>query len=235
MGVSRHPGAGRFNGGSGSIMPITVFLSDDHAIVRDGLRLLLEMQEDLSVVGEAAEGREAVRRVEKLRPDVVLMDISMPELNGIEATQRIRESCPSTRVIILSMYASAESIYRALKAGANGYLLKESAGKEVIAAVRTVHKGNRYLSRRIDEMVVENYLSQHLEPSAPSPLEKLSSREREILQMVVEGKSSLEISRVLFLSPKTVETYRSRLMEKLGIHDIPNLVKFAITQGLTSL
>lgn len=170
-----------------------------------------------------------------MKPDVVIMDIAMPELNGIEATLQIRKSCPSTRVIILSMHSSPEHIFRSLRAGANGYLLKEVAGKEVVSAVRSVHEGRRYLSRRIDEIVIENYLSQYQETKARSPLERLTSREREILQMVVEGKSSLEISEVLLISSKTVATYRSRLMEKLGIHDLPSLVKFAITQGLTGL
>ena len=163
------------------------------------------------------------------------MDIAMPELNGIEATRQISEACPAVKVIILSMHDSSEHIYQALKAGAKGYLLKESAGKEVVTAVRAVSSGRRYLSDRIEEMVIEDYVLQRDAAPQKSPLDKLSDRERQILQLVVEGKSSTEISEILFLSPKTVDTYRSRLMQKLGIRDLPGLVKFAIQHGLTSV
>lgn len=216
-------------------MPIQVFLADDHAVVREGLCSLLEAQGDIQVVGQAADGRETVRQVRQLRPEVVIMDIAMPELNGIEATRQICEQCPSIKVIILSMLSTTEHIFRALQAGARGYLLKEVVVKEVVTAVRAVHAGRRYLSQRIDEIVIENFLTGDQQAQAPSPIEKLSSREREILQMVVEGKSSLDISKILYLSPKTVDTYRSRIMEKLGIHDLPRLVKFAISHGLTDL
>lgn len=216
-------------------MSIRVFLADDHAVVRDGLRALLEAQDDITVVGDAANGRQAVDQVRKLRPDVVVMDIAMPELNGIEATQQIRESCPSTHVMILSMHSSPEHIFRALQAGARGYLIKESAGKEVAMAVRALHAGRRYFSRQITDTVIDDYIHQRQFSSDQSPLGSLSPREREVLQLVVEGKSSVEIAEILFLSPKTVETYRSRIMEKLGIHDLPGLVKFAIQQGLTTL
>jgi len=213
---------------------IRVFLADDHAIVRDGLRMILEAQSDMTVAGDAADGRQAVRLVEQLQPNVVVMDIAMPELNGIEAAQQIRETCPSAQVIILSMHSSAEHIFRALQAGARGYLLKESAGAEVVDAVRAVHAGRRYLSQRITETVVEDYVHQR-QAEAKSPLDLLSPREREVLQLVVYGKSSAEIAEILFLSPKTVETYRSRLMQKLGLHDLPSLVKFAIQHGVTAL
>lgn len=216
-------------------MEIKVFLADDHAVVRDGLRSLLEAEKDISVIGGAADGRKTVRQVQKLRPDVVVMDIAMPELNGIEATEQILETCPPTRVLILSMHSSKEHIFRALQAGAQGYLLKESAGQEVVKAVRTVHSGTRYLSQRITETVIDDYMHQCQAASAPSPLKRLSSREREILQLVAEGKSSAEIAETLYLSPKTVETYRSRLMRKLGVSDLPGLVKFAIRHGVTAL
>jgi DNA-binding NarL/FixJ family response regulator len=216
-------------------MPIKVFLADDHAVVRDGLRLLLEAQADITVVGEAADGRETVRQVKRLRPDVVIMDITMPELNGIEATRHIRGSCPATRVVILSMHANKEHISRALQAGADGFVLKESAGKEVVEAVISVHSGHPYLSRRISEAMIEDYVYRRKAAQDKSPLESLSPREREILQLVVEGKTSANIGEILYLSPKTVETYRSRLMQKLGLKSIPDLVKFAIHQGLTPL
>ena len=211
-------------------MPIKVFLADDHAVVREVLTLLLDTQAGITVVGEAADGRKAVRQVERLCPDVVVMDIAMPGMNGIEATAQIRNICPSTQVVILSMHSSAEHILRALRAGALGYLLKESAGKELIQAVQTVYGGRRYLSRQIAERVIDDYISGSPATQAKNLLESLSSREREVLQLVAEGKSSTEIAEVLCLSPKTIETYRSRLMHKLGISDLPGLVKFAIQQ-----
>jgi len=212
-------------------MPIRVLIADDHTIVRDGLRALLEAEKDIQVAGDAADGRDAVRQAEQLCPDVVLVDIAMPELNGIEASRQIREACPSAQVIILSMHSSAEHIFQALHAGARGYLLKESAGKEVAAAIRAVHAGQRYLSQKISGQALDDYARQR----KPGPLDRLSPREREILQLVVEGKSSAEIAALFSLSPKTVETYRSRLMDKLGIGDLPGLVKFAIQHGLTPL
>jgi DNA-binding NarL/FixJ family response regulator len=161
------------------------------------------------------------------------MDIAMPALNGIEAAQQVRDTCPNTEVVILSVHATTEHIYRALEAGAKGYLLKESAGQEVVDAVRAAHAGRRFLSQQITESVIDQYLRQRQDAPPKSPLERLSSREREILQLVVEGKSSAEIAKTLYLSPKTVETYRSRLMQKLGVGDLPGLVKFAIQNGLT--
>jgi DNA-binding NarL/FixJ family response regulator len=216
-------------------MSITVFLADDHAVVRDGLRFLLEAQHDITVIGDAANGRDAVRQVAQLCPDVVIVDIAMPDLNGIEATHQIGETCPSAQVIILSMHSTTEHVFRALQAGAQGYLLKESAGVEVINAVRAVHAGHRYLSEKISDQVIDDYVRQRDAVEAESPLARLSPREREVLQLVVEGKSSAEIAGILFLSPNTVETYRSRLMQKLGISDLPGLVKFAIQHGLTPL
>ena len=214
---------------------IRVLIADDHAVVRDGLCYLLEAQPDLSVVGDAANGREAVARTIQLKPDVVLMDISMPELNGIDATAQIVEAVPEARVIILSMQGTAEHVFRALQAGAQGYLLKDSAGRIVVEAVRAVHSGSRYFSNEITSTLVTDYLQHRQDGSEKSPLERLSGREREILQLVVEGKSSAEIGQILSLSPKTIETYRSRLMAKLGLKDLPSLVKFAVQHGLTTL
>lgn len=214
-------------------MTIRVFLADDHAVVRDGVRMVLEANRDMTVVGNAADGRDAVRQVQKLLPDVVVMDVAMPGLNGIEATQQVRELCPGTQVVILSMYASVEHIYRALQAGARGYVLKESAGKEVVAAVRAVSEGRRYLSQKITDTMVDDLLQQRQAAPASGPLDRLSQREREVLQLVADGHSSAEIAQLLHLSPKTVETYRSRLMQKMGISNVPGLVKFAIQHGLT--
>ena len=211
---------------------IRVTLADDHAVVRDGLRVLLEAQSDLEVVGVAANGRQAVRLVHELHPDVVVMDIAMPELNGIEATQQIHDAAPSTQVLVLSMHSTTEHIFRALQAGARGYLLKDSAGAEVVDAVRIVHAGRRYLSQKIASAVIDDYIS---ERHRASPLDSLSPRERQILQLVAEGKSSAEAAAMLFLSSKTVDTYRSRMMQKLDIDDLPSLVKFAIQHGVTQL
>ncbi|MCB0231373.1 MAG: response regulator transcription factor, partial [Anaerolineae bacterium] len=166
---------------------IKVFLADDHAVVREGLRYLLEAQEDITVVGDVGTGRQAVTEVKRLAPDVVVMDVSMPDMNGIEATGRILEILPQTRVLILSMQSSAEHVYRALQAGAHGYLLKESAGKVLVEAVRSVHSGGRYLSPGITETLVNDYLHQRALTVEASPLERLSRREREVLQLVVEG------------------------------------------------
>jgi DNA-binding NarL/FixJ family response regulator len=213
-------------------MAIQVLLADDHAVVRDGLRFLLEAQGDISVVGNAANGREAVRKVKELKPDVVIMDIAMPELNGIEAAHQIHETCPATRVVILSMHAGTEHVRQALRAGAQGYLLKKSAGAEVADAVRLVHAGGSYLSPEIAGTVITDYIA---DSRATNPLETLTHRERQILQLIAEGKSSAQAATSLFLSRKTVDTYRSRLMQKLGIHDLHGLIKFAIEHGLTSL
>ena len=214
---------------------ITVFLADDHAVLRDGLRYILEAQHDIQVIGEAADGRTAVRQARELRPAVIVMDIAMPELNGIEAAQQIHADCPAIAIVMLSIHATAEHIFRALQAGARGYVLKEAAGKEVVTAVRTVHAGRRYLSAAITDTLIADYLQASPAAQTRSPLESLSPREREVLQLVVEGKSSAEIAGLIFLSPKTVETYRSRLMQKLGIKDLPGLVKFAIQHGLTPI
>jgi len=216
-------------------MPIHVFLADDHEMVRDGLGLLLDREEDIRVVGKAADGLEAVRRIRDTRPNAVVMDIAMPSLNGIEATRRIVEETPETAVLILSMHATSEHIFQALRAGAKGYVLKESAGRELVEAVRAVVAGKRYITPKIQEIIMEDYVHRGETPAGKSPLERLTVREREILQMVVEGKPSARIAETLLLSRKTVETYRSRMMEKLGVRDVPGLVKFAIQHGLTSL
>ncbi|MBI5557756.1 MAG: response regulator transcription factor [Deltaproteobacteria bacterium] len=213
-------------------MSITVFLADDHAVIRDGLRYMLEARADIRVIGEADNGRDTVRKVAGCCPDVVVMDIAMPELNGIEAASRLDGRCPATKIIILSVYSTSEHIYRALKAGAIGYVLKESAGRELIDAILAAHVNRRYLSRKIAEADIDEYIRERHDQS---PLERLSCREREVLQLVVEGRSSAEIADIVFLSVKTVETYRSRLMKKLGIKDVPGLVRFAIQQGLTPL
>jgi DNA-binding NarL/FixJ family response regulator len=216
-------------------MAIRVLLADDHAVVREGLRMVLDARPDLEVVGEAGDGREAVRLVAELEPDVVVMDIAMPELNGIEATRRILDSGSPPRVIVLSMHSQTEYVFRALQAGASGYLVKETVATEVVDAIRAVRRGRRYLSQTISEVVLDDYVHRRSGPVEEDPLLRLSSREREVLQLVVEGRSTVEIAEAANLSPKTVETYRSRMMRKLEIDSFPELVKFAIKHGLTSL
>jgi DNA-binding NarL/FixJ family response regulator len=212
---------------------LSVFLADDHTIIRDGLRALLAAQPGVSVVGEAANGRAAVSQALSLRPDVVVMDIAMPELNGIDAAREIRAQLPGTQVVMLSMHASAEHVVRALQAGALGYLLKESAGREVLAAIQAVHAGRRYISKNIGETIIDDLMRQDAATPARTPLASLSQREREVLQLVVEGYSSADIGQRLSLSPKTVETYRGRLMRKLGVPNLPGLIRFAIDNALT--
>ena len=212
-------------------MPITVFIADDHPVLREGLTHVLQAQADIRVVGTASSGRDAVREVSHLHPNVVIADIAMPELNGIEATRQIGERCPKTRVVILAMHAGPDYIFHALEAGARGYLLKESAACEIIDAVRAVHAGKRHLCLKVADIVAEQVTRR----VHPDQLDSLSRREREILQLLVEGHSSQSIAASLNLSPKTVATYRSRLMEKLQIHDVAGLVKFAIQHGLTTL
>jgi DNA-binding NarL/FixJ family response regulator len=209
----------------------TVFVADDHAILRDGLATLLAAQPDMEVVGTAANGREAISEVIRLAPRVAIIDISMPELDGIEAARRILTANPNIHIMILSMHAGAQHVFHALEAGVRGYLLKESASREVIEAVRIVQAGRRYLSPRVAEIVAQGVTDR----SGVSPLSSLSQREREILKLVADGHSSAEIGTLLHLSPKTVDTYRSRMMQKLHVSDLAGVIKLAIQHGLTSL
>lgn len=212
-------------------MLITVFVADDHAIVRDGLTTLLAAQQDMQVVGTASNGREAVADVLRLAPRVAILDISMPELDGIEATRQILAANEAVHVMILSMHAGSQHVFHALEAGVRGYLLKESASREVIEAVRIVQSGRRYLSPRVAEIVAQGVSDR----SGVSPLNSLSRREREILKLVADGHSSAKIGALLHLSPKTVDTYRSRMMQKLHVSDLAGVIKLAIQHGLTTL
>jgi DNA-binding NarL/FixJ family response regulator len=215
-------------------MSINVVLADDHTIVRDGLRALLEANPEIKVVGDASNGVQVVEQANDLEPDIVIMDISMPGLNGIDATRQILTANPEVRVIILSMLGTADHVFHALQAGARGYLLKESAGRDVMEAVLSVNAGEMYFSRPITQVMINDYVQARTGMQDDS-LESLSVRENEILCLVVEGKTSAEIGRQLSLSPKTVESYRSRMMQKLGISDLAELIKFAIKHGLISL
>ena len=213
-------------------MTIRILIADDHGVVAEGLRFVVEAQPDMEVIACVQQSREAVRRAIETRPDVVLIDHAMPELNGAEATHLIRERCPETHVIVLSMYSNRVHVLGALQAGATGYVVKKSAAKEVVEAIRVVHKGGRYLSKELADSVIDQVVQNT--PSADA-LKRLSSRERQVLQMLAEGHAVADIASTLSLSPKTVETYRARMMEKLGIHDFATLVKFAIQHGVTSL
>ena len=216
-------------------MTISVFLADDHGVVREGLRAYLDAEPGITVIGEADNGRDAVRKIATLQPDVAVLDIGMPDFNGIEATEHVNDRHTSTRVIILSMHATNEHVFRALQAGASGFVTKESAGKELINAVRAVSVGHRYLSQRISDQLVDDYVERRETSEDESPLNELSEREQQILKQLVNGKTTSEISESLSLSTTTVNTYRSRLMKKLNIGDLPTLVKFAIRHGLTDL
>jgi len=209
---------------------IRVLLADDHTLVRAGIRGLLQSLAGVEVVGEAGDGNEALRLAESLRPDVMLLDVGMPGLNGLEVAGRIASFDSAIRVVILSMHNSEEYVLRALRAGCAGYLLKASAVAELEIAVRAVARGETYLSPAVSRSVVDAYV--HRTGGATDPLDALTPRQREILQLVAEGHTSREIAQRLGLSPKTVETHRSQVMERLGVHDLAGLVRFAVRVGL---
>jgi DNA-binding NarL/FixJ family response regulator len=208
-------------------MVIRVLLADDHGVLRDGVQRLLEANPDIKVVATVGNGREAVEKTAVMQPEVVVRDISMPDMHGLEATRRIANLAPATGITILSMHSSAEMVREAFAAGALGYVLKESAGDEVVRAVRTVAAGRPF----IGEGVTDKLHAEHTGYGITS----LTARERDILPLIVNGKSNAEAAAILGLSPRSVETYRLRLMQKLGIEDLPTLVKFAIRHGMTTL
>lgn len=215
--------------------PVTIFLSDDHTIVRQGLAKLLESEPGFKIVGEAKDGREAVRKVEALRPDIVLMDIAMPVLNGIEATRQIRKGCPRTKIIILSMHSHDRYISELLSLGASGYLLKDSNGMDIIKAIHAAINGNTYLSPSISRRVVEDYVSLRTSSPREEAYNRLSDREREVFQMLAEGRSTREISEILCISPSTVKTHRTKIMEKLNMTNLSQVIQFAIQLGLVDI
>jgi DNA-binding NarL/FixJ family response regulator len=204
-----------------------ILLADDHAVVRHGFRRILDAQEDMEVVGEVSNGREAVDQSAAIQPDVVIMDVTMPELNGIEATRRIAEQVPRTRVLALSMHRDSVYVREILRAGARGYLLKDSSEADLISAVRAVAQGEGYLSPAVSEAVLSDY-RKHV----TNPVDLLTSREREVLQLVAEGKTNKEIANSLNLSVYTVEAHRGKIMEKLNLHSASEMVRFAIRNGL---
>jgi len=215
---------------------ITILLADDHTIVRQGLAKVLEGGSNLKVVGEARDGREAVSKAYQLKPNIVLMDISMPILNGIEATRQIKKLCQQTKVIILSMHSHGRFIGELLRIGASGYLVKDSTGLDIIKAIDAAMKGDVYLSPSISRLVVENFVSLRRKQSSREELyAKLSNREREVFQMIAEGRSTKEISNILFVSISTIKTHRAHIMDKLQIDNLSQLVQFAIELGIVEI
>jgi DNA-binding NarL/FixJ family response regulator len=213
-------------------MEIKVILADDHQVLRESLTVILDQDPGIKVIGQAENGREVVRLCPQLKPDVVVMDINMPELNGVEATRQILIDQPGIQVIMLSMSASKEHIYQAFQAGVRGYLIKETSVMEVIDAIKTVAEGKRYISSHLTDTVIDEYFIKRKGAEQADSLDRLSSRERQILQLVSEGKSSKTIAALLNLSVSSVSTYRSRLMKKLGIKDLTGLIKYAVEHGI---
>lgn len=216
--------------------PITILLADDHTIVRQGLARVLEAESEFRVVGEARDGREAINRVEQLKPDIVIMDITMPLLNGIEATRQIKKANPKTKIIILSMHSHNRFISELFSLGASGYLLKDSRGSDIVNAINAAIRGDTYLSPSISRQVIEDYVSLKRPPSSREELYgQLSNREREVFQMIAEGRSTKDIAEILCISVSTVKTHRSNIMEKLKMDNISQLIHFAIELGLVEI
>ena len=211
---------------------VRILLADDHTVMRNGLRLLLERQSHLQVVGEAADGRQAVALSESANPDVVIMDIGMPNLNGIEATRQIVNRNPRTAVAILSMHSDESYVIRALKAGARAYLLKDSAEADLLAAVRALTEGKSFFSPAISKILVEDYMRQLESRGAEDTYELLTNREREILQLLAEGRTNKEAANMLNLSLYTVETHRTHILQKLNLHSVPELILYAVRKGI---
>jgi DNA-binding NarL/FixJ family response regulator len=212
-----------------AVSPISIIVVDDHGIVRDGLRALLDGHFHIKVVATAADGRDAIACALRFKPDVIVMDLVLPELNGIDATEHILAELPRTQIVILSSCDTSEHVFRALRAGARGYVLKEGAAVELVQAVVTVFGGERYLSPKLTGLVLDRLLAD----AAPvSPLESLSRREREVMHLTVSGASSAQIAEKLSLSRKTVDTYRSRVMEKVGVPDLAGLIRFGIANAM---
>ncbi len=211
---------------------IRVLLADDHTILRAGLRMMLDAQPDIEVVGEASDGRQALAEAQRLQPHVVLMDITMPEMNGIEATRQVKRALDSTRVLILTMHENEEYLFQVLRAGASGYILKEAAGTELISAIRIVFSGRFYMSPSAQSMMVGDYLQRVRSGEERDSYSALTEREREILKLVAEGHTNNQIAERLFISPKTVDTHRTHIMDKLNLHSRAELVKYAMRRGL---
>jgi two-component system response regulator NreC len=211
---------------------IRILLADDHTVVRDGLRALLDHQPDLTVVGEASDGRECVEKAAETSPDIVMMDVAMPKMNGIEATRRILADRPLTAVVMLSMHQDESYVLQSLKAGAKGYLLKDSPREDVLEAIRTVSSGRSFLSRKVSRMLQEEYVEQLQSKGLDDSYELLTDREREILQLLAEGRTNKEAANLLNISPTTVETHRGHILRKLGLHGTADLILYAVRKRI---
>lgn len=212
---------------------IRILLADDHSVVRSGLRSLFRTTHEFSVVGEASDGEEAVKQAVRLKPDVVIIDISMPKMGGIEATRLIKQKCPDTGVLILTIHSNEEYVYEMMKAGANGYVLKDAEKQQIFSAVKAVAMSQPFFSPDISKVIIEKFVQQPAsQPVEPATNDKLTKREHEILQLIAQGLTSREIANKLFLSPSTINTHRANLMQKLDIHDTASLVRFAMKTGL---
>ena len=211
---------------------ITVLLADDHTVVRQGLRALLEAEEDMTVVGEAENGRQAVQMAKRLQPEVVVMDIAMPQLNGLEATRQLTKESPKSRVLILSSYSDDEYVQQLTDAGASGYLVKQTAATDLVAAIREARKGNAFFSPTISKRLLDHYRSSLNRPPDQAKPTRLTPREMEVLQLIAEGYANKQIAGELFISIKTVEKHRQQLMHKLDIHDVASLTRYAIAKGV---
>jgi DNA-binding NarL/FixJ family response regulator len=215
--------------------PITIVLADDHAIVRQGLKKILKEEKDIQVIGEAKNGRDAVNKVQELTPDIVIMDIAMPELNGIEATRQIKQAGIETKIIILSMHDHSRYIRELLGLGVSGYLLKNAASRDIVKAVNSAIKGNTYLSPSISSRVIEDYVGMNKKSLEEELYNTLSNREREVFQMVVEGSSTKKIAETLCVSPSTIKSHRSNIMEKLKMDNLSQLIQYAIQLGIIEI
>ncbi len=213
---------------------IRILLADDHVVLRAGLRLLLERQPDFEVVAEASDGRQAVEMAEAKRPDIAILDIQMPKLNGLEVARQISAKLPSTGVIILSMHSDESYVLRSLQAGIRGYLLKDSTDTDLIGAIRAVHEGKAFLCPEVSRMLVENFATHLHGQAAGDSYESLSTREREVLQLLAEGRSNKEASAILNVSVSTLETHRTKIFQKLSLHSLPELILYAVRRGLVA-
>lgn len=214
---------------------IKLLVADDHKIFRQGIKMLLEEESDLQVVGEASDGREAVKKATELKPDVILMDIAMANLNGLEATRQIKKQLPSAKVIMVTMHKNEEYVLQSFQAGASGFILKEGAVEELVSAIRSINSGKSFLSPSISKTLIDAYMRKMETGKTETPFDLLTDREREVLQLIAEGYTNREVAKSLFISVKTVEAHRAHIMQKLNIHDIAKLVKYAIQKGLVDL
>lgn len=212
--------------------PIRILLADDHAIMRDGLRALLDRQADLEVVAEAADGRECIRLADEYAPDVVMMDVAMPNMNGIEAARRVLSAHPSIGIVMLSMHRDESYVLQSLRAGAKGYLLKDSPQEDVLEAIRAVARGRSFLSRKVSRILQEDYYQQLQSKGLDDSWELLTDREREILQLLAEGRANKEVANLLNISPTTVETHRGHILRKLSLHGTADLILYAVRKGI---